>query len=130
MEPDKKEETEVAVMGPDKKEETEVARVTSGKAKSPGRVAWGRKLSALAKAHKNEKAAAGQPCPVACEDTCSQKTSLYTWIAVGTLVIGAAALYYQRMASLANLRPAPPEIISPDVPPVSKPRTTDIISMQ
>ena len=76
-------------------------RVTSGKAKNPGRVAWGKKLAALAKAHKKEKA---EERAREAEDAHAVQrkgpTSLGAWLAVGSLVIGIAALYYQRKASL------------------------------
>ena len=88
-------------------EEVEVDKVTSGKAKSPGRVAWGKKLAALAKAHKEEKAATRrqnheeeQVEPVPKQKEASSRTSLCAWLAVGSLVIGMAALYYQRRAAL------------------------------
>jgi len=86
-------------------EEVEVEKVTSGKAKSPGRVAWGKKLAALAKAHKEEKAtvprqpARHQMDEVVDTDTKEEKTSFCAWLAVGSLAIGIAALYYQRRAT-------------------------------
>ena len=96
------------VMEPEEsQDESEVSRVTTGKAKSPGRVEWGRKLAALAKAHKEEKMAAAmkqkvepvqEPPPKEKEKT---SRNYLPWLTLGSLIIGLAALYYQRRAAVA-----------------------------
>ena len=104
--------------------EVEPDRVTSGKAKSPGRVAWGKKLATLAKAHKKEKA------EVAAHDRVAPHMHLPAWLALGSLVIGLTALYYQRRASLGAPscpveRPQQPE--TPEPRPKNK---SKIIAME
>ena len=110
--------------------EQEVLKVTSGKAKSPGRVEWGRKLAALAKAHKEEKRAAALKVPEPEHepepDHPKGSKSYLPWLAFGSLVIGLAALYYQRRAVIkAEQKCEGPIEITPPVKPKPK-----IIGMQ
>jgi hypothetical protein len=84
----------------------EVDKVTPGKAMKPGRVAWGKKLAALAKAHKEEKATSTRQVHedevehvLKQKEGASSKNNMYVWLAVGSLVIGITMLFYQRKAA-------------------------------
>lgn len=117
-------------------EPEEVDTITTGKAKSPGRVAWGKKIAALAKVHKEEKAAAQRqelppqeehaPAPKAG----MSKTSLCSLLAVGSLVIGIAALYYQRRAALSVVDRCNSSQEAPEPLPTFKKPAPRIIEMQ
>ena len=87
-------------------------------AKNPGRVASGKRLAernrlareALA---RETKAKAAEPAPTkpeasASDSNSSSSLSLGTMLGIGTLIVGAASVYYQREAIMARLKPAPP----------------------
>ena len=89
-------------------------------AKNPGRVASGKRLAernrlgreALAretlKAEAEAKAA--EPAPTKTEDSASDSSSLSlgAMLGIGSLIVTAANVYYQREAIMARLKPAPP----------------------
>ena len=91
-------------------------------AKNPGRVASGKRLAernrlgreALAretlKAEAEAKAA--EPAPTKTEDSASDSSSsslsLGAMLGIGSLIVTAANVYYQREAIMARLKPAPP----------------------
>ena len=90
-------------------------------AKNPGRVASGKRLAernrlareALAR-ETEAKAKAAEPAPTKTEDSASDSSSsssslsLGTILGIGTLIVGAASVYYQRESIMARLKPAPP----------------------
>ena len=91
-------------------------------AKNPGRVASGKRLAernrlgreALAretlKAEAEAKAA--EPAPTKTEDSASDSSSsslsLGAMLGIGSLIVTAANVYYQREAIMARLKPTPP----------------------
>ena len=91
-------------------------------AKNPGRVESGKRLAErnrLAReAKKKAEAEAAKPAPTKTEASASDSTaessssssslSLGTMLGIGTLIVGAASVYYQREAIMARLKPAPP----------------------
>jgi hypothetical protein len=115
----------------------EVDKVTPGKAKKPGRVAWGKKLAALVKAHKEEKATSKRQVhedevehvPKQKEGA-SSKTNMYVWLPVCSLVIVITVLCYQWRAALRA--PSPVERCKvahkPQQPP--KKPASNIVGMQ
>ena len=92
-------------------------------AKNPGRVASGKRLAErnrLAReAKKKAEAEAASPAASASDVTAddsssSSSLSLGAVLGIGTLIVSAAGLYYQREAIMARLKPAP----SPPLEPV------------
>ena len=87
-------------------------------AKNPGRVESGKRLAErnrLAReAKKKAEAEAASPAPTTTEASASDSTaessslSLGTMLGIGTLIVGAASVYYQRESIMARLKPAPP----------------------
>ena len=88
-------------------------------AKNPGRVESGKRLAErnrLAReAKKKAEAEAAKPASTKTEASASDATandssslSLGTMLGIGTLIVGAASVYYQREAIMARLKPAPP----------------------
>ena len=85
-------------------------------AKNPGRVASGKRLAErnrLAReAKKKEEAEAAKPAASASDvtvnDNNSSSLSLGAMLGIGSLIVSAAGLYYQREAIMARLKPAPP----------------------
>ena len=90
-------------------------------AKNPGRVASGKRLAErnrLAReAKKKAEAEAASPAPttasasdVTANDNSSSSSSLSlgAMLGIGSLIVSAAGLYYQREAIMARLKPAPP----------------------
>ena len=88
-------------------------------AKNPGRVASGKRLAErnrLAReAQKKAEAEAAKPAPttasasdVTANDNSSSSLSLGAMLGIGSLIVSAAGLYYQREAIMARLKPAPP----------------------
>jgi hypothetical protein len=109
----------------------EADKVTSGKAKKPGRLAWGKQLAALAKAHMEEKVTSKRlvhedEVPKQ-KEASSSKNNIYVWLAVGSLAIGITTLYYPRRAVLRA--PNPVEICKVPHNPPKKP-APNIIGMQ
>ena len=89
-------------------------------AKNPGRVASGKRLAErnrLAReAKKKAEAEAASPAPttasesdVTANDNSSSSLSLGAMLGIGSLIVSAAGLYYQREAIMARLKPAPPQ---------------------
>ena len=87
-------------------------------AKNPGRVASGKRLAErnrLAReAKKKAEAESASPAPttasasdVTANDN-SSSLSLGAMLGIGSLIVSAAGLYYQREAIMARLKPAPP----------------------
>ena len=86
-------------------------------AKNPGRVASGKRLAernrlareALARETEAE-AKAAEPAPTKTEDSASDSSSLSlgAMLGIGSLIVTAANVYYQREAIMARLKPAPP----------------------
>ena len=89
-------------------------------AKNPGRVASGKRLAernrlareALAR-ETEAKAKAAEPAPTKTEDSASDSSSssslsLGAVLGIGSLIVTAANVYYQREAIMARLKPAPP----------------------
>ena len=104
-------------------------------AKNPGRVASGKRLAErnrLAReAKKKEEAEAASPAPttasasdVTANDNSSSSSSLSlgAMLRIGSLIVSAAGLYYQREAIMARLKPAPPppEPVKPAEPAPSR----------
>ena len=87
-------------------------------AKNPGRVASGKRLAErnrLAReAKKKAEAEAASPAPTTTEASASDSTaessslSLGAMLGIGSLIVSAAGLYYQREAIMARFKPAPP----------------------
>ena len=88
-------------------------------AKNPGRVASGKRLAErnrLAReAKKKAEAESASPAPttasasdVTANDNSSSSLSLGAMLGIGSLIVSAAGLYYQREAIMARLKPAPP----------------------
>ena len=86
-------------------------------AKNPGRVASGKRLAErnrLAReAQKKAEAEAAKPAASASDVTAndnnsSSSLSLGAMLGIGSLIVSAAGLYYQREAIMARLKPAPP----------------------
>ena len=86
-------------------------------AKNPGRVASGKRLAErnrLAReAKKKAEAEAAKPAASASDVTAndnssSSSLSLGAMLGIGSLIVSAAGLYYQREAIMARLKPAPP----------------------
>ena len=87
-------------------------------AKNPGRVASGKRLAernrlareALAR-ETEAKAKAAEPAPTKPEASASDSSSslsLGAMLGIGSLIVTAANVYYQREAIMARLKPAPP----------------------
>ena len=89
--------------------------------KNPGRVASGKRLAErnrLAReAKKKAEAEAANPAPttasasdVTANDNSSSSSSLSlgAMLGIGSLIVSAAGLYYQREAIMTRLKPAPP----------------------
>ena len=89
--------------------------------KNPGRVASGKRLAErnrLAReAKKKAEAEAANPAPTTTADSASDVTandnsssslSLGAMLGIGSLIVSAAGLYYQREAIMTRLKPAPP----------------------
>ena len=102
-------------------------------AKNPGRVASGKRLAErnrLAReAQKKAEAEAAKPAPTTTADSASDVTandssslSLGAMLGIGSLIVSAAGLYYQREAIMARLKPAPPppEPVKPAEPAPSR----------
>ena len=105
-------------------------------AKNPGRVASGKRLAErnrLAReAKKKAEAEAASPAPttasasdVTANDNSSSSSSslsLGAMLGIGSLIVSAAGLYYQREAIMARLKPAPPppEPVKPAEPAPSR----------
>ena len=89
-------------------------------AKNPGRVASGKRLAErnrLAReAKKKAEAEDASPAPTTTAATASDITandnssslSLGAMLGIGSLIVSAAGLYYQREAIMTRLKPAPP----------------------
>ena len=89
-------------------------------AKNPGRVASGKRLAErnrLAReAKKKAEAEAASPAPTTTAASASDVTandnssslSLGAMLGIGSLIVSAAGLYYQREAIMTRLKPAPP----------------------
>ena len=89
-------------------------------AKNPGRVASGKRLAErnrLAReAKKKAEAEAASPAPTtasasdvtANDNSSSSSLSLGAMLGIGSLIVSAAGLYYQREAIMTRLKPAPP----------------------
>ena len=90
-------------------------------AKNPGRVASGKRLAErnrLAReAKKKAEAEAAKPAPTTASasdvttttsNDNSSSLSLGAMLGIGSLIVSAAGLYYQREAIMARLKPAPP----------------------
>ena len=88
-------------------------------AKNPGRVASGKRLAErnrLAReAKKKAEAEAAKPAASASDVTVNDNSnssgsslSLGAMLGIGSLIVSAAGLYYQREAIMARLKPAPP----------------------
>ena len=94
-------------------------------AKNPGRVASGKRLAernrlareALARETLRAEAETASPAASASDVTTttandnsssSSSLSLGTMLGIGTLIVGAASVYYQRESIMARLKPAPP----------------------
>ena len=89
-------------------------------AKNPGRVASGKRLAErnrLAReAKKKAEAEAASPAPTTASasdvttttSNDSSSLSLGAMLGIGSLIVSAAGLYYQREAIMARLKPAPP----------------------
>ena len=89
-------------------------------AKNPGRVASGKRLAernrlgreALARETLKAEAEAAKPAPTKTEDSASDSSSsslsLGAMLGIGSLIVTAANVYYQREAIMARLKPAPP----------------------
>ena len=89
-------------------------------AKNPGRVASGKRLAErnrLAReAKKKAEAEAAKPAASASDVTAndnsssssSSSLSLGAMLGIGSLIVSAAGLYYQREAIMARFKPAPP----------------------
>ena len=102
-------------------------------AKNPGRVASGKRLAErnrLAReAQKKAEAEAAKPAASASDVTAndnnsssSSSLSLGAMLGIGSLIVSAAGLYYQREAIMARLKPAPPppEPVKPAEPAPSR----------
>ena len=104
--------------------------------KNPGRVASGKRLAErnrLAReAKKKAEAEAANPAPTTTADSASDVTandnssssslSLGAMLGIGSLIVSAAGLYYQREAIMTRLKPAPPppEPVKPAEPAPSR----------
>ena len=92
-------------------------------AKNPGRVASGKRLAERnrlareAKKKAEEEAASPAPTTASASDvtandssssSSSSSLSLGAMLGIGSLIVSAAGLYYQREAIMARLKPAPP----------------------
>ena len=91
-------------------------------AKNPGRVASGKRLAErnrLAReAKKKAEAESAKPAPTTASasdviandnsSSSSSSLSLGAMLGIGSLIVSAAGLYYQREAIMARLKPAPP----------------------
>ena len=88
-------------------------------AKNPGRVASGKRLAernrlgreALAREALKAEAESAEPAPTKTEDSASDSSSslsLGAMLGIGSLIVTAANVYYQREAIMARLKPAPP----------------------
>ena len=102
-------------------------------AKNPGRVASGKRLAErnrLAReAKKKAEAGAASPAPSASDvttttanDNSSSSLSLGAMIGIGSLLVSAAGLYYQRESIMARFKaaPPPPEPAKPAEPAPSR----------
>ena len=101
-------------------------------AKNPGRVASGKRLAErnrLAReAKKKAEAGAADPAPSASDVTTttandsSSSLSLGAMIGIGSLLVSAAGLYYQRESIMARFKaaPPPPEPAKPAEPAPSR----------
>ena len=101
--------------------------------KNPGRVASGKRLAErnrLAReAKKKAEAGAASPAPSASDvttttanDSSSSSLSLGAMIGIGSLLVSAAGLYYQRESIMARFKaaPPPPEPAKPAEPAPSR----------
>ena len=91
-------------------------------AKNPGRVASGKRLAernrlgreALARETLKAEAESAKPAPTKTEDSASDSSSsslsLGAMLGIGSLIVTAANVYYQREAIMARLKPAPPPL--------------------
>ena len=89
-------------------------------AKNPGRVASGKRLAernrlgreALAREALKAEAESAKPAATTTEasasDSSSSSLSLGAMLGIGSLIVTAANVYYQREAIMARLKPAPP----------------------
>ena len=90
-------------------------------AKNPGRVASGKRLAernrlgreALAREALKAEAESAKPAATTTEDSASDSSSssslsLGAMLGIGSLIVTAANVYYQREAIMARLKPAPP----------------------
>ena len=109
-------------------------------AKNPGRVASGKRLAErnrLAReAQKKAEAEAAKPAASASDvttttsnDNSSSSLSLGAMLGIGSLIVSAAGLYYQREAIMARLKPAPPPP-EPAPAPVPAPAPSRIKKME
>ena len=103
-------------------------------AKNPGRVASGKRLAErnrLAReAKKKAEAGAASPAPSASDVTTttandsssSSSLSLGAMLGIGSLLVSAAGLYYQRESIMARFKsaPPPPEPVKPAEPAPSR----------
>ena len=100
-------------------------------AKNPGRVASGKRLAernrlAREAQKKAEAEAAASPAPTTTADSASDNSSsslsLGAMLGIGSLIVSAAGLYYQREAIMTRLKPAPPppEPVKPAEPAPSR----------
>ena len=98
-------------------------------AKNPGRVESGKRLAErnrLAReAKKKQQEASAQPPATATDENSSSSSSssslsLGALIGIGSLVVSALGLYYQREAIMSRLRPAPPQPAPAPTPPPSR----------
>ena len=103
-------------------------------AKNPGRVASGKRVAErnrLAReAKKKAEAEAAKPAASASDVTTttsndnssSSSLSLGAMLGIGSLIVSAAGLYYQREAIMARLKPAPPPPEPAPAPAPAPPR--------
>ena len=103
-------------------------------AKNPGRVASGKRLAErnrrAREAQRKAEAEAAKPAASASDVTAndnsssssSSSLSLGAMLGIGSLIVSAAGLYYQREAIMARLKPAPPppEPVKPAEPAPSR----------
>jgi hypothetical protein len=110
----------------------QVTETPQKKNKSPGRVAWGKKLAEISRqqrALKKQQAipdmpvAEPEPCAPRAEPT---KSHTQLWIAIGGLLVGVGALYYQR--KMAN-QPDESQDEPPKCAPAPAPKPTKMVEM-
>ena len=88
------------------------------KIKSPGRVAWGKKLSEIKKQARLDKLS-NLSEDIKNKQVTETKTNephrsgnIIIWVTAGSLVIGLLALYYQRKTAVLAERPAKEIVVS------------------